>query len=111
MISEIEKKLLGGTAYRIFCDELEKHLEATSTLFITTEWSPEQLEEAAARYHTIRGGAGFFNLSQLATLAGQLEKRLQGEQTEMLIAEVENLRELDRQLREVASAIPHPAKT
>jgi chemotaxis protein histidine kinase CheA len=109
MSEEFEKKMLAGTAYRMFCEELQRHLHASSAFFALSDWTPEQLKEASGRFHTIRGGAGFFKLTELSRLAGELEKGLlHGSPSEVLAGRA-SLEELDRQLREVAQAIPRPA--
>jgi len=111
MTSDLEKKLLGGTAYRIFCDELSKHLAATETLFCTAGWTEDQLKEASGRFHTIRGGAGFFKLTAIATLAGQLETMLNENSPAALVEHVEKLREIDLGLRRESSSIPAPVQS
>ena len=109
MVEDLEKKLLGGMAYRIFVDELTKHLGATQTLFKTTSWTAEELQEASGRFHTIRGGAGFFRLTKIASVAGELEKLLGENSPEDLVGQIDKLRELDSSLRNEAGTIPAPA--
>jgi len=111
MSDDLEKKLLGGTAYRIFREELTKHLDATCTLFEGTEWTPEQLREASNRFHTIKGGAGFFRLTTVATLAGRLESLLGEKGAPELATMLETLRDIDTQLRRAASEIPAPPQS
>jgi HPt (histidine-containing phosphotransfer) domain-containing protein len=111
MADDLEKKLLAGTAYRIFCDELSKHMEATRTLFITGDWTPEQLRDASNRFHTIKGGAGFFRLTSVAVLAGQLENLLGEKDTAELTQRLETLRDLDTKLRSAVSEIPAPRQS
>ncbi len=108
MTSDFEKKLLAGAAYKIFFEELQKHLAATSTLFDSTEWSPEQLKEAVGRFHTIRGSAGFFKFTTLATSAGELEVMLQQATSSDLVGQVDRLRTLYKQLSDAAAVIPAP---
>jgi chemotaxis protein histidine kinase CheA len=108
MSEDLEKKVLTGAAYRIFMDELGKHLEATKALFASAEWSPEQLREASGRFHTIRGGAGFFRFTKLASLAGELETLLDGNSPEELANDLELLRSLSDDLRLEAESLPPP---
>ncbi len=111
MADDLEKKLLAGKAYRIFCEELQKHLEATSTMFITGDWTPEQLREASNRFHTIKGGAGFFRLTSVASLAGELENLLGDTDPADLAKMLDTLRDLDQKLRSAASEIPVPVQS
>ena len=109
MSDDLEKKLLAGAAYRIFMDELTKHLDATAALFASTDWSPEQLQEASGRFHTIRGGAGFFRFTKLASLAGELETLLGGNAPEALANDLELLLSLSNDLRLEAESLPPPS--
>lgn len=111
MTSDFEKKLLAGAAYKIFFEELHKHLVATATLFDSTEWSPEQLKEAIGRFHTIRGSAGFFKFITLATSAGELEVLLQQGTSSDLAGQIDRLRELYKQLSDAAATIPTPQQS
>jgi HPt (histidine-containing phosphotransfer) domain-containing protein len=111
MTSDFEKKLLAGAAYKIFCEELQKHLAATATLFDATEWSPEQVKEAIGRFHTIRGSAGFFKFTTLATTAGELEVTMQQATPDQLAEQIDRLRGLYRQLSDAAAAIPAPVQS
>ena len=110
MTSDFEAKLLAGAAYKIFFEELSKHLEATATLFDTTEWSAEEVKQAIGRFHTIRGSAGFFKFTTLAATAGELEVTMQGRAADELAGQINLLRELYRKLTEAASTIPAPAQ-
>lgn len=109
MSEDFEKKLLAGAAYRMFVEELQKHLDASKGFFALSEWTPEQLKETSGRFHTIRGGAGFFKLTDLSALAGELEKGLLNGTPAEVASRRASLAELDRKLREVAQAIPQPA--
>jgi hypothetical protein len=37
MSEDFEKKMLAGVAYRMFCEELQRHLSASSTFFAQPE--------------------------------------------------------------------------
>jgi HPt (histidine-containing phosphotransfer) domain-containing protein len=111
MTSDFEKKLLAGAAYKIFFEELQKHISATATLFESTDWSPEQLKEAIGRFHTIRGSAGFFKFTTLAKTAGELEVLLQEQGSAGLAGRLDHLRSLYKQLSDAAAAIPAPQQS
>ena len=111
MTSDFEKKLLAGAAYKIFFEELQKHITATATLFDSTEWNPEQLKEAVGSFHTIRGSAGFFKFTTLASSAGELEVTLQQATAADLAAQIDRLRGLYKQLSDAAAAIPAPQQS
>ena len=111
MTSDLEKKLLAGTAYKIFFDELQKHINATRAVFDGESWSDELLKEAMGRFHTIRGGAGFFKLSKLSELAGKLEVALQSSGGAELVSRAAELRELNTALQNEAAVVPLPANS
>jgi chemotaxis protein histidine kinase CheA len=113
MADDFEKKLLAGAAYRIFHEELFKHLAATE-LFMQAlgtgcEQSSDQLREASGRYHTIRGGAGFFQFTRIAALAGELETKIGESSSGLIVAQLQTLCDLDAELRREAAALPAPA--
>ena len=68
----------GSPAYRLFLEELDRHLlhalghVSSDSLCVTAT----QARELAANFHTIRGGAGFFGLSDIAQTAKSLEEHL-----------------------------------
>jgi HPt (histidine-containing phosphotransfer) domain-containing protein len=109
MSEDLEKKLLAGSAYRIFFDELQKHITATRSSFEGEGWTEDSMQEAMGRFHTIKGGAGFFKLTKLAELAGLLETAIQGDSLEELRERALELRELNYELQKVAAEIPPPA--
>jgi chemotaxis protein histidine kinase CheA len=111
MTSDLEKKLLAGTAYKIFFDELQKHINATRAVFDGESWNDDLLREAMGRFHTIRGGAGFFKLSKLSELAGKLEVALQSGSVAELIPRAAELRELNAALQSEAAIVPLPASS
>lgn len=109
MSEDLEKKLLGGVAYRMFCEELHKHLSAAESFFAADPWTVEVLQEMSGRFHTIRGAAGFFKLVEVASIAGELEKALVAGSPSEVSAQGEYLRERYHKLREVAATLPRPA--
>lgn len=65
-------------AYRLFVEELDKHLlhalshVSSDQLMVTAQ----QAHDLGANFHTIRGGAGFFGLKDIAQTAQSLEEHL-----------------------------------
>ena len=110
MTSDLERKLLAGAAYRIFFEETKKHLAGTALFFESNAWGAEQIQEAAGRFHTIRGGAGFFQLKSLASVAGELEVSLQHSSPEQVVHNIEKLKSLYQQLADEVAAIPNPSQ-
>jgi len=82
-------------AYRTFLEECSKHITRFDELLLHASPQPEngELQVASRHFHTIKGGAGFFGLSDVANFAGALESML--EQTDFEIqsarAEVERI--------------------
>lgn len=110
MTGESVNKLLLGGAYRIFFEEIAKHIEASreylgSAKGITSE---ERASELGARFHTIKGGAGFFGLHDIASFAGQIEDLLLKRKDEKLGARASQSHELFCKLAEAAKALPAP---
>lgn len=108
MSDDLEKKLLAGAAYRIFFDELKKHVDATRAVF-DSELVEDALKEAMGRYHTIRGGAGFFKFTVISELAGKLECALQEATAEKITPRLEELKGLNSALAQEAEKLPPPA--
>lgn len=109
MSEDLEKKLLGGVAYRMFCEELQKHLSAAERFFATDSWTTEALQEMSGRFHTIRGAAGFFKLVEVASIAGELEKALVAGSPSEISAQGGHLRERYHKLKEATATLPQPA--
>ena len=61
-------------AYKIFLEELLKHLANAQAIFASdSEIDSEKIRIVGSAFHTIKGGAGFFGLSEVANLAGEIE--------------------------------------
>jgi chemotaxis protein histidine kinase CheA len=108
MVDSLEDKLLAGAAYRIFVEEVAKHLSALDNFFHQSSWTEEHLRAASARYHTLRGGAGFFKLTEVSRIAGELEVALREASVEDFMSDLQRFAELDGALRKVAQGIPQP---
>ncbi len=63
-----------STAYKIFLEELIKHLANTKELLAHPEpLNSDQIRIVGSAFHTIKGGAGFFGLNEIADQAGVIE--------------------------------------
>lgn len=77
MIDTVPDNLKALSAYRVFVDELSNHLQsARAALGDLAALDSDERTVLARRFHTIKGGAGFFGLKQLYRLAGELEQCL-----------------------------------
>ena len=69
---------LDSPAYRLFIEELERHLCAAELQLNPQSplVSNDQARKLSASFHTIRGSAGFFGLASIAQTAQALEEHL-----------------------------------
>lgn len=99
--------LMGGKAYRIFYDELHKHLKSVQFIVVDEELPPlDEHGRFSAVFHTIKGGAGFFGLKNIAQIAGDLEKILGA--TDPNSKNYEQIKSLLVSLQDLGSALPEP---
>ena len=64
-------------AYSVYFSEAHQHLKELKGVFEGNEDpSSETLKQASTRFHTLKGGAGFFGLSDVSKVAGFLEKKI-----------------------------------
>ncbi|MBX7143623.1 MAG: Hpt domain-containing protein [Oligoflexia bacterium] len=105
--SDIDQAILGN-AYKIFAVELARHLDgARQTFFSNRAFTADDYIRVGAAFHTIKGGAGFFGLSDLAQVAAKLETMLMGAK-ETLILDVEEVRALVTKVEALAKELPSP---
>lgn len=65
---------ISGNAYKIFYSEFAKHINAAlAKLTPNVHLSADDLRELSGRFHTIKGGAGFFGLTEIVSFARILE--------------------------------------
>jgi len=102
---QTEMHILSPTAYRLFVEELAKHLaDATSTFARAQQATKDDLVRLGARFHTIKGGAGFFGFDRIAELAATLEERFNAKDAATFITGDEArslLHELESASREI----------
>jgi len=106
MTEDIEKKLLAGAAYSIFFEEVQRHI-ASSKILERDALTVEERKELSMRFHTIKGGAGFFKMKALSEHAGKLETLLMSPGTQGCFPEA---RELYKEICEIAKSMPEPVK-
>lgn len=95
-------------AYKIFISELETHLTEASEILAEGEvLSEEQAESLQRRFHTVKGGAGFFGLTEIARVAGTLEDMLV-DASASVITQLDTIKGLIHELEESALKIPSP---
>ena len=107
MTSNTEFCLITSTAYRIFVEELAKHLTKADQVLGNEQAQAEDLRDASNSFHTIRGGAGFFGLSDIAKIAGELEKFLLASDFRAK-GGFEQSRKLVSRLHELSKEMPKP---
>ncbi len=100
--------LLKSRAYGIFVSEFGKHLSQVGEIF-KPEYQPSEQEitKAMTSFHTIRGGAGFFGLSEIARLAGELEELLSSAHFELEMERARIQGDVQR-LHKIAEDMPEP---
>ena len=97
-----------ANAYRVFFSELEKHMQdVCATMAPGKRPDSKELRRVGATFHTIRGGAGFFGLEELATTAGQIENLLL-QDTKRACADLESVRVLIEQISTITENLPKP---
>ena len=95
-------------AYAIFVAEVEKHLATLgAVLAAETVLTAAELKDARIRLHTIKGGAGFFTLTEIARLAGELEEVCKQPPSEVEKSRL-HLRQSIDMLKKMAAAMPAP---
>lgn len=105
--SDIDQAILGN-AYKIFAVELARHLDrARATFSEERELTADDFLRVGAAFHTIKGGAGFFGLSDLAQTAARLEVILMGAK-ETLILDFDEVRSLMEKVEALAQGLPKP---
>ena len=105
----VDTVLFTGQAYRIFLDEYDRHIASAATeLSDVKSLNSDLCKRLSARFHTIKGGAGFFGFKEVTTHAAFLEKFFQGELA-VIVSECEAARVRIEALRSLRSAMPPPA--
>ncbi len=104
--SALPDEILNG-AYKIFVDEVHRHLKETRIAFYDGELPQPELKATTVRFHQIRGGAGFFGLDEIEKTACEIEQILKA-LSETGEGEVSALRVLYNKLEEHVSKISKP---
>ena len=92
--------IISPAAYKLFVEELTKHLaDAHATFGRAAHTSSDDFIRLSARFHTIKGGAGFFGLTRIAEIASALEQHfnqpdaatfIHGAEARSLLAELDS---------------------
>jgi chemotaxis protein histidine kinase CheA len=76
MSIDIKSQLQNGKAYALFVSELDKHI-TEAILKTNTQGqaviTDNECNALRSTFHTIKGGAGFFGLNDIANVASNLE--------------------------------------
>ncbi len=104
--SDLPPEILNG-AYKIFVEEVRRHLSETRIAFYDGELPSPDLKATTGRFHQIRGGAGFFGLDEIENTAREIEKILKS-LSDSEGEEVTTLRALYLKLEEHVSNISKP---
>lgn len=107
--SDLPEEIIKG-AYKIFLTEVTRHLNETRIVFCDDELPQPVIKDAKVRFHQIRGGAGFFGLSDIEDTARKMEKILKA-LSETGEGEVSALRILYEELEKHVSKISQPQET
>ena len=104
-----ENALATSRAYRLFLNELSTNLDFARE--VTTDRTEEvaQWKELARIVHMIKGGAGFFGLSDIESIAAQLEGRLK-EPLKKVLQQCDELSRLVDELERLQKELPAPTK-
>ena len=106
---QMDSSEISPKAYRIFYTELHKHIAEFEQMRGASEQMPiEMLRTAAMRFHTIKGGSGFFGLDQIAGVSSQLEKILKDREELLSESEQDEVNELFSQLKQSVEALDPP---
>ena len=101
-------KFISIRAYRIFFDEVRRHIgQAQTTLLEFENMSPDDMKRLACAFHTIRGGAGFFGLDQLSKVAGTLEETFGHSPAEVIEQRADVIARIS-ELAKIAAELPEP---
>ena len=73
---------LYSEAYKIYRSELDTHMSRIAELLQRELVGSEEKKELKTRFHTIKGGAGFFGFDQIFSVAGILETMMKDVSTD-----------------------------
>lgn len=97
--------LLKSAAFKLFLEEIAKHMSAATERIKTgAALNADECKRLGAAFHTIRGSAGFFNLQDLSRLAEQLEAKLLADDLKVPF-DVGNIVSLVQQLQSLTDKI------
>ncbi|MCO6429300.1 MAG: Hpt domain-containing protein [Deltaproteobacteria bacterium] len=92
-------------AYHLFLQELSGHLAFARELVSTPREQQDDWDELARAVHMVKGGAGFFGLSEVAGIAAQLEARLR-QPLNAVLKQCDELTKLVAELEKIEKTLP-----
>ena len=103
--SDFEQRIKAN-AYKLFFGELQNHIsKAGQILAPERQPSDSELKQVGASFHTVRGGAGFFGLNEIAEISGRIEDLLLNAEAHL---KVEAARGLLSQVTAMTGKLPKP---
>lgn len=108
MATDQRAQLLAGKAYALFVSELERHLSDAKKRFSDQQkLQAKDYAQVRSDFHTIKGGAGFFGLNNVAKAASKIEDILHSP-IEQLASQVDQIRGQLKEIEELIKEIPQP---
>lgn len=103
-----EFDLLSSQAYRLFLGELADHLAHADVSCASNQaLNQANLEDLSRRFHTIKGGAGFFGLKEIAAASAGLESLFKKPLTAVIDAQAQIHSQLEL-LQQARANLPQP---
>jgi len=101
-----QNQLLAGKAYALFLSELKSHLNLAKERFHSKkDVNLDDCEKTRSSFHTIKGGAGFFGLTEVAEAASKIES-LFSKPVEDLIKQIDSVRGELLKIEELSKTLP-----
>lgn len=104
------KSIRSLKAYQLFLAELDRHVaELDGTFQGESSIDAFIQSENHNRFHKIKGGAGFFGLTEIADIAG-LAEALFEKPLDQLAGQIDDIKELVDRIKELATHLPPPVE-
>ena len=106
MTQSTKQELLNGKAYGLFFQEYRTRLDSLETAISAGISSADQADWKL-KFHTLKGGAGFFGFERVYQIAATLES-LCAQSSTFGASEVAQVASFLEELREIQSLMPDP---